>query len=368
VANADESAQRVVTAPTLADLAATDHAWDLYAQLKSCKQQVTKTQKPYLTLTLADQSGAVEAKVWSDAKEAMATALQLEVGAFVKIRGRVEDYQGTLQVKVERMKAVDPQTDPDFDPARLVDPALARVEDLVCRTLVFDIETVPAQDYDDLPENITEALKKHAQRRDAAGSADELAARIGMSMGLSPLFGKVVSIAVGDGDSPDAEVCVLAVPKDGQTVEDPPSWLRLMTETELLASFWALASQAETVVSFNGRNFDVPFLLGRSLILDVPARCDLISNKWGLRPHLDLYEFLNQRDKGPASLDVVCWALGVESPKGDMDGSKVAPTYARGGIQKIAEYNRHDVRATGEVFRKVRDTILRFRTDWKGAR
>ena len=67
---------------------------------------------------------------------------------------------------------------------------------------------------------------------------------------------------------------------------------------------------------------------------------------------------------GPTNLDVVCWALGIESPKGQMDGSMVAPAYARGEIVKIAEYNAHDVRATAAVYHHVRDRALRFREDW----
>ena len=47
-----------------------------------------------------------------------------------------------------------------------------------------------------------------------------------------------------------------------------------------------------------------------------------------------------------------------------MSGAEVAPAYARGEIERIAEYNRQDVRATAELYRKVRDGVLRFRSDW----
>ena len=70
------------------------------------------------------------------------------------------------------------------------------------------------------------------------------------------------------------------------------------------------------------------------------------------------------RALGPAGLDVLCWALGLESPKGTLDGSQVAPTYARGDIEAIGAYNRGDVKATVGVYLRVRDTILRYRQDW----
>jgi hypothetical protein len=97
----------------------------------------------------------------------------------------------------------------------------------------------------------------------------------------------------------------------------------------------------------------------------VPARVDLLGKPYDLRPHLDLYRVLQPgRALGPAGLDVLCWALGVESPKGALDGSQVAPTYARGDIEAIAAYNRGDVKATVAVYQRVRDTILRFRPEW----
>ena len=61
---------------------------------------------------------------------------------------------------------------------------------------------------------------------------------------------------------------------------------------------------------------------------------------------------------------MLCWALGLESPKGSLDGSQVAPTYARGDIEAIAAYNRGDVRATVGVYQRVKDTLLKFRPDW----
>lgn len=363
--NQDENAARFLRARSLAEVRTEDHAWLVYARVQSCKVAKTKQGKPFCALELADETRVLDAKIWSERAEAMEAASALTRGSIVKAIAKAEEYEGKLQLKIERIKPTSAKEEPDIDMSLLVDPGLALVEDLACKTLVVDIETVPAHDVDSLPESVADALEKHAHRKDSTNSEDELQARIGMAMGLSPLFGKVVSIALGDGENPDAEVQVLAVPHEKFPVAEPPSWLRLMSETELLRSFWALAGKAEVVVTFNGRGFDVPFLQGRSLVLGVPARCDLLSNRFSLRPHLDLFELLKQGDKAPSKLDVVCWALGVASPKGEMDGSKVAPAYARGEIVKIAEYNRHDVRATAEVYRKVRDAILRYRADWK---
>lgn len=361
--NDDENKQRVVRAANLAALTVAEHEWDVYARLHDVKELRTKDNKPYLIVELADVHAVIEAKIWESSPEAMATAKQVTLRTPVKVRGRVKERPGyPAQLVIDRLRPVDPAQAPDdFDPDQLVDPALAPVEDLCCRTMVFDIETVPAIDRRELPPTVAEALSDNATRKEMEPAA---------VMGMSPFFGKIVSLAIGDGEAEPGtdEVTVLAVPPDGTTIPECPRWLRPMSEADLLRSFWALASRAETVVSFNGRGFDVPFLVTRSLIHGIPARVDLMSQRFALKPHLDLFELVTQRGRGPSKLDVVCWALGIESPKEVMDGSMVAPAYERGEIVKIAQYNAHDVRATTELYRRCRDLILRYRADWTHAK
>lgn len=355
--NGDEQKIRIVQAENLAALVPAEHEWDVFAQLRSLKELATKDNRPFLVLELADVHAVVEAKIWDNSPEALAAAKAAPLRGPVKVRGRVKEWQGRPQLVVDRLKAVEPgETPPGFSLDQLIDPALAAVEDLCSKTLVFDIETVPAFERRDLPASVAAALADNATLKQMEPDA---------VMGMSPFFGKVVSLALGDGDAEVDDVTVLAVPPDGVTIDPCPKWLRPMSEPELLRAFWALCSRAETIVSFNGRGFDVPFLVTRSLIHGIPARVDLLSQRFSLRPHLDLFELVSQKGRGPSKLDVVCWALGIESPKEVMDGSMVAPAYARGEIVKIAEYNAHDVKATSAVYRKCRDLILRYRADWQ---
>jgi predicted PolB exonuclease-like 3'-5' exonuclease len=355
--NGDEQKIRIVQAENLAALVPAEHEWDVFAQLRSLKELQTKDSRPFLVLELADVHAVVEAKIWDNAPEALAAAKAAPLRGPVKVRGRVREWQGRPQLVIDRLKAVEPgETPPGFSLDQLIDPALAAVEDLCSKTLVFDIETVPAFERRDLPASVAAALADNATLKQMEPDA---------VMGMSPFFGKVVSLALGDGDAEVDDVTVLAVPPDGVTIDPCPKWLRPMSEPELLRAFWALCSRAETIVSFNGRGFDVPFLVTRSLIHGIPARVDLMSQRFSLRPHLDLFELVSQKGRGPSKLDVVCWALGIESPKEVMDGSMVAPAYARGEIVKIAEYNAHDVKATSAVYRKCRDLILRYRSDWQ---
>lgn len=329
-----------------------------FAVVRHVRRAQTRAGKPFFELRLADRTRTIAAKVWSDHGRAMAAAEELGVGVHVKLLFECEQYKGATQLSIRGLRIAQ-IGESGYDPARLADDGHDLVADLLCDTLVFDIETVPAHDLRKAPPTIAQAVAKTAERNEW----DQ--AKV---MSLSPYFGQIVSLAVGDGeqDPRTQDVTVFVVPPPGASLAALPSWIRPVTEVDLLRAFWALAGHAQVVVSYNGRGFDVPFIVGRSLIHGVPARVDLMSSPYSLRPHLDLFAVLGGGgyQRGPASLDVVCWAFGVASPKEAMDGSMVATTYAKGDVGQIALYNAGDVRATTAVYQRVRDGVLRFRDDW----
>ena len=57
--------------------------------------------------------------------------------------------------------------------------------------------------------------------------------------------------------------------------------------------------------------------------------------------------------KDTISLDRLCRALKVQTPKGDLDGSKVFDAWLAGELDRIATYNRADVIATRECWRRI---------------
>ncbi|MBC8071476.1 MAG: ribonuclease H-like domain-containing protein [Deltaproteobacteria bacterium] len=346
----------------LATIAAGGGPYTAFGVVRLARRAQTRQGKPFFELRIADRSRTVGGKIWSDAPRAMAAAEELKVGDHVKMLFDVEEYKGALQLSIRGLR-VAREGEPDYDPGALLDEGHALVSDLLCDVLVFDIETVPAVDLRKAPPTIAQAVGKHAERNEWDQSK---------VMSLSPYFGQIVSLAIGDGeqDPRTQDVTVFAVPATTPPAMPmhSPSWIRPVTEPELLRAFWALAGHASVVVSYNGRGFDVPFLIGRSLIHGVPIKTDLMSPPYSLRPHLDLFNVLagggSSYGRGPSSLDVVCWALGFASPKEAMDGSMVATAYAKGDLAQIALYNAGDVRATTAVYQRVRDGLLRFRDDW----
>jgi 3'-5' exoribonuclease len=90
--------------------------------LRLVENRIDKSGKPYLTLLLSDKSGAMEARVWSEALKKCPGPFA--PGDYVALQGRVESYKGELQINVdylntvERLRAMGRDLK-DFDPSLL---------------------------------------------------------------------------------------------------------------------------------------------------------------------------------------------------------------------------------------------------------
>jgi 3'-5' exoribonuclease len=63
-----------------------------------------KTGDPYLALTLADRTGHIDAKVWDNVADIMAS---FEQDDFVKVRGLINKYNGRFQLTVHKLKRLE---------------------------------------------------------------------------------------------------------------------------------------------------------------------------------------------------------------------------------------------------------------------
>ncbi|HVM97207.1 MAG TPA: hypothetical protein VMT89_12515 [Candidatus Acidoferrales bacterium] len=114
------------------------------------------------------------------------------------------------------------------------------------------------------------------------------------------------------------------------------------------------------LVTFNGRGFDLPVLLHRSVRCNLArGRAVLLKalndNRYRPSLHIDLMDFLTffgATSRWP--LAAYALGYGLSSPKSEMDGSQVGPAVAAGRIVDVARYCAGDVRATAEVYRKVK--------------
>lgn len=125
-------------------------------------------------------------------------------------------------------------------------------------------------------------------------------------------------------------------------------------EASLLEAFWHDLAHYDQIISFNGRAFDGPYLMHRSLILGVPVGRDLVPNRYH-DSHLDLMDRLScygaTRDR--YSLDFWCRRLGIPSPKdGGVNGADVERLWREGKLAELCRYNAGDLTATAALFQK----------------
>ena len=223
-------------------------------------------------------------------------------------------------------------------------------------TLIFDIETV-GERWDEL-DGVTQSMLTRWSERTARSNEERVSALkdVQEGLGFSPLTGFIVAVGVydlerkkgavyytGEGTERDEEV-------DGFIIKQ-------RSERQLLEDFFEGARSYDTFVTFNGRAFDVPFLLHRAAIHKVPAVPELMDGRYlsqqkNIR-HIDLQDqlsFYGAMMRKP-SLHLFCRAYGIPSPKGSgFSGDDVAELFGSKKFRDIATYNAADVRATTALY------------------
>ena len=224
------------------------------------------------------------------------------------------------------------------------------------KKLVIDIETVgtPWEDHDPY-------VREFLLRGLSEGEAEE-AKRSG---GLSPFRGKIVAIGIVNID--EGLSCVLyEVPGQEELKKevDGPRTYFSGNERQILETFWKFFENDSRFISFNGRQFDGPFLMIRSAINGVAPKRDLVGYRYGFHPNCDLRDALtfhgtvNTRQTR-FNLDLACKAFGVQTPKAEgLDGKAVEGMYRAGRYREIARYCLEDVKATAELYEKLAPTLL----------
>jgi 3'-5' exoribonuclease len=76
-----------------------------YLLLKKCEIKLTKSNKQYLYLELADKTLSLSANVWDNFSQMFK---ELKTGDVVKVTGSMDDYLGVPQLKITSIKTADP--------------------------------------------------------------------------------------------------------------------------------------------------------------------------------------------------------------------------------------------------------------------
>ena len=228
---------------------------------------------------------------------------------------------------------------------------------------VFDIETV-ALPLDSFDEAQQEYLFRHAHEPEQQEQAAKM-------MALSPLTAKIACIGLAIYQVTDTLQDAVMISSGALINEHLDDEKRRNEKTEqgtfvftserkVLEMFWHTLDKYPNIhlISFNGRNFDAPFLMLRSAVLRVPPSRNLMKGtKFNYPLHTDLCDelsFYSMSKDGATkryNFDFYARAFGIASPKAEgIHGGNVAEFYAEGKLDDIAHYCMRDVFATWQLF------------------
>jgi DNA polymerase elongation subunit (family B) len=233
-------------------------------------------------------------------------------------------------------------------------------------TLVFDIETaaLPSESFDEAQ---SEYLFRDCERIDDPLQREKRRAEIAQMMSLWPFTSRILCVAMLNVDTCRGQVLFIADDFDEEQGEaGAVEFVPCCDETELLTAFWDVSRHYDSIATFNGRGFDVPFLYLRSALLNVPiSRKDWLGYRYQTEPHCDLAEqftFYGVSGREGAArrfnLDFYCKAFGIESPKSHgVTGMDVNRLLSEARYREIAEYCLRDVVATVKLYQVWRDRL-----------
>jgi DNA polymerase elongation subunit (family B) len=228
------------------------------------------------------------------------------------------------------------------------------------KILVFDIEVV-AYDFEYLDNETQEYLTRYARTFEERQVAIE-------NLVFYPFTSKIV--AIGMLNKTDNVGGVLINAEESIKLESnlPNITYYCYDEKSLLEQFWRSLKEKDynLFVTFNGREFDCPFLMLRSLVLGVkPSKNLMLGSDFNFREyHIDLLKEFTFNRHSPTgarrkfSLDFYCKQLGIESPKsGGISGASIAELFRERKYQQIADYCIGDVIATAKLFDKWNEIL-----------
>lgn len=229
-------------------------------------------------------------------------------------------------------------------------------------TLIIDIETI-GEDFNALDETTKKELTKYIEAAPGTPEYDEEIETVKNGLVFSPLTGEIVAIGVLDAEKDQAVVYFQAPGQDLEEFSEGNTKYKPMNEKQMLESFWGGAARYDTFVTWNGRQFDIPYLIIRSAVHGVHVTQDLMQNRYlssqrfGAK-HVDVFDQVRFYGalRRPGSLHMWCRAFGVESPKeGDVAAGDVGKAFHEGKYEEIAKYNGRDLVATKAIYERWKE-------------
>lgn len=228
--------------------------------------------------------------------------------------------------------------------------------------VIFDIETVP-QDDEELSPLMRKLVKEDGRFNGVGGrttNPDSIAAKLDLPetmtksikiRSLTPDLGKIISIGV--------MVDVWSAYANGEPMLERPevTVLQGMDEKKILCDFFDLIRNfGNQIITFNGINFDVPFIIKRCLYKQIPIDIELGTKRFSIKPHFDLLQYLSNYRTPTQGLKMseYCSLFDIETSKDEFSGADVYPAYIAGEWDRLKKYSTDDCNATYELFMAIR--------------
>ena len=221
--------------------------------------------------------------------------------------------------------------------------------------LFLDIETVPQHEsHEQLSnewKNLWDIKAAYLIRNKETETSESIYSRAG----IYAEFGKVICISCGVISGTGEEKKFLI-----KSFFDDDEKLLLFRFCEMLNK-WS-ADDNKYLCAHNGKEFDFPYLCRRLIVnhIPIPEILKLHGRKpWDI-PHFDTLELWKFGDyKSYTSLNLLAHTLGIETPKDDIDGSKVHEVYWKNkDLSRIVTYCQKDVVTVAQIFLRMNHESL----------
>lgn len=295
---------------------------DQHFLVNSQEIKKTKNGDDFYTLVLSNKDGKIEAIIWNN----NIPQCNFEVGKIIELNGKTQEYNGKINIVTDSCQIVTAEEPSDYSPT--------------ISTLVFDIETTGKkfEELDEIEQDyLLNNLEKGEENKETAKGRT----------GIYSIFGVVCAIGGYDINNKIGIVLSLST-KEIKPEKEKFVYKTFKTEKELLEEFWKITPKYEQFVTYNGNNFDFPYLMIRSGINRVKMPFEI--KKWGSEKSIDLAEKIKQNNR-QFQLEMLCKAFGIENPKEKgVHGNEVTELYNKGEFNKIADYVARDAMATSELY------------------
>lgn len=229
--------------------------------------------------------------------------------------------------------------------------------------LIFDIETA-GYEFDTLAESQKEFILRYPSREPDTDKRETMTEDAKRYLSLYPFTSEIV--AIGMLNEATGNSLILYRGNESWENEEKTITYEGCTEEEILTKFWDYISRVKGIVTFNGKNFDGPFLMLRSAMLGIKPSVNLVTGKFDNHFHIDLLDELSYHGRiKKFNLDFYCNAFNIPSPKENgITGMEVKELFRAGRTREIARYCADDIIATFELY-KIWKNMLFFETGRK---